>query len=44
MRDTVKKIIINCEKDLSEIAEDLKNVCNAEELEISKGNFSVQIK
>ena len=44
MKTTVKKIIINCEKDLSEIAEDLKNVCNAEELEISKGNFSVQIK
>lgn len=32
MKTTVKKLVINSEKDLLEIAEDLKNVCNAEEL------------
>jgi len=44
MKTTVKKILVNCEKDLSEIAEDLKNVCNAEEIEFVKGEkFSVEI-
>jgi hypothetical protein len=43
MKTAVKKIVVNCEKDLSEIAEDLGNVCNAEEIELRVGNFSVQI-
>jgi valyl-tRNA synthetase len=44
MKTTVKKILVNCEKDLSEIAEDLRNVCNAEEIEFIKGEkFSVEI-
>lgn len=36
MKTTVKKIRINCEKDLSSIASDLANVCNADELEFVK--------
>lgn len=44
MKTVVQKIIVSSEKDLSEIAEDLKNVCNAEGLEFRKGEFSVEIK
>jgi valyl-tRNA synthetase len=43
MKTTVKKLVINCEKDLSEIAEDLKNVCNAEELEFVKVGQLVEV-
>ena len=43
MKTTVKKIVVNCEKDLSEIAEDLKNVCNAEEVEFVKDGKFVDI-
>ncbi len=43
MKTTVKRIQINCEKDLSEILEDLKNVCNAEEIEFVKTGSLVEI-
>jgi valyl-tRNA synthetase len=43
MKTTVKKIVVNCEKDLSEIAEDLKNVCNAQEIEFVKSGSLVEI-
>ena len=43
MKTTVKKLVINCEKDLSEITEDLKNVCNAEELEFVKVGQLVEV-
>ncbi len=36
MKTTVQKIKINCDKDLSAVAEDLANVCNATELEFVK--------
>ncbi len=43
MKTTVKKLLINCEKDLSEIAADLQNVCNAEELEFVKSGQLVEV-
>jgi valyl-tRNA synthetase len=43
MKTTVKKIVVSSKQDLSEIAEDLRNVCNAEEVEISRGEFSIKI-
>jgi valyl-tRNA synthetase len=43
MKTTVKKIVVNSEKDLSEIAEDLKNVCNAQELEFVKEGRIVEV-
>jgi len=43
MKTTVKKIKINCEQDLSEIAQDLANVCNAEELEFVKEGNVVEV-
>jgi valyl-tRNA synthetase len=43
MKTTVKKLVVNCEKDLSEIAQDLKNVCNAEELEFVKSGQLVEV-
>ncbi len=43
MKTSVKKIRINCETDLSEIAEDLKNVCNAEGLEFAKDGKLVEV-
>lgn len=44
MKSTVKKLLVNCEKDLSEIAEDLKNVCNAEEIEFVKSGQLVEVE
>ncbi len=43
MKTTVKKIVVNSEKDLSEIAQDLKNVCNAEEIEFVKDGKIVEV-
>ncbi len=43
MKTTVKKILINCEKDLAEVLEDLKNVCNAEEIELVAAGNLVEI-
>jgi valyl-tRNA synthetase len=43
MKTAVKKIIVNCEKDLSEILEDLKNVCNAENIEFTKTGQFVEV-
>ncbi len=43
MKTTVKKIKVNCEKDLTEILEDLRNVCNAEEIELVKEGKFVEI-
>ncbi len=43
MKTTVKKIVVNCEKDLSEISEDLKNVCNAEEIEFAQDGKFVEV-
>ncbi len=44
MKTTVKKIEVRCEKDLTEILEDLKNVCNANEIEIGHGEFFVRVE
>jgi valyl-tRNA synthetase len=43
MKTTVQKIIVNCQIDLSEIAADLKNVCNAVELEFRSYGELVEI-
>lgn len=43
MKTTVTKIVINCEKDLAEILEDLKNVCNAKEIEFVKEGKLVEV-
>ena len=43
MKTTVKKLVVNCEIDLFEIAEDLKNVCNSEELEFTKFGHLVEV-
>ncbi len=43
MKTTVKKLAVNCEIDLFEIAEDLKNVCNSEELEFTKSGHLVEV-
>ena len=43
MKTTVKKIMVNCEKDLGEISEDLLNVCNAEEIEFVKEGKFVEV-
>jgi valyl-tRNA synthetase len=43
MKTTVKKILVSCEKDLSEISEDLRNVCNAEEIEFVKSGKFVEV-
>ncbi|MBM3579610.1 MAG: valine--tRNA ligase [Alphaproteobacteria bacterium] len=43
MKTTVKKLVINCVQDLSEIAEDLANVCNAEELEFVNSGVLVEV-
>ena len=43
MKTTVQKIRVNCEIDLSEIAADLKNVCNANEIEFASGETRVEI-
>ena len=43
MKTTVKKIVVNSEKNLSEIAQDLKNVCNAEEIEFVKDGEIVEV-
>lgn len=43
MKTTVAKLVVNCEKDLSEIAGDLKNVCNAQELEFVKSGALVEV-
>ncbi len=43
MKTTVQKLRINSSIDLSEIAEDLKNVCNAQELEFVQTGQLVEI-
>ncbi len=43
MKTTVKKIVVNSEKDLTQIAQDLKNVCNAEEIEFVKNGKIVEV-
>jgi valyl-tRNA synthetase len=43
MKTTVKKLAINCETNLSEIAKDLENVCNAEGLEFVKSGQLVEV-
>jgi valyl-tRNA synthetase len=43
MKTTVKKIVVNSEKNLSEIAQDLKNVCNAEDIEFVKDGKIVEV-
>jgi valyl-tRNA synthetase len=43
MKTTVKKLVVNSQKDLLEISEDLKNVCNAEELEFVKVGQLVEV-
>ena len=43
MKTTVKKLVVNSQKDLLEISEDLKNVCNAEELEFVKIGQLVEV-
>ncbi len=43
MKTTVEKIIVNCEIDLMEISEDLKNVCNAKEAEFVKDGQLAEI-
>ncbi len=44
MKTTVKKIAARCKTDLSEITEDLKNVCNVEVLELSAGELLVNVE
>ncbi len=43
MKTTVKKIKINCEIDLTEIVEDLRNVCNTEAIEMVKEGKLVEV-
>ena len=43
MKTTVKRLVVNCEIDLFEITEDLKNVCNSEELEFTKSGHLVEV-
>ena len=43
MKTTVKKILINSPINLSVIAEDLKNVCNAEEIKLTSGEKFVEV-
>ncbi|MBU6140662.1 MAG: valine--tRNA ligase [Proteobacteria bacterium] len=43
MKTTVQKILVNCEENLSEISEDLKNVCNAKEIEFVKSGNLVEV-
>ncbi len=43
MKTTVKKLRVNSPKNLSEIADDLKNVCNAEELEFVESGQLVEV-
>jgi valyl-tRNA synthetase len=43
MKVPVKKLIVTCDQDLSAIKQDLENVCNADEIEIFGGEFSVII-
>jgi len=43
MKTTVKKLVINSEQDLSAIAQDLANVCNAEVLEFVKEGKLVEV-
>jgi hypothetical protein len=43
MKTTVKKLRVNSPKNLSTIAEDLKNVCNAEELELVESGQLVEV-
>jgi len=43
MKTTVKKIRTNSEKDLAHILEDLKNVCNAQEIEFVKSDKFVEV-
>ncbi len=43
MKTTVQKLLVNSSIDLSEIAEDLKNVCNAQELEFVQTGQLVEI-
>ncbi|MBU6338580.1 MAG: valine--tRNA ligase [Rickettsiales bacterium] len=43
MKTTVKKLIVSSKVDLSEISEDLKNVCNAENLEFVNSEKLVEV-
>jgi valyl-tRNA synthetase len=43
MKNTVSKILINCQNDLSKFSEDLENVCNALEIEFVKDGKFVEI-
>lgn len=43
MKTTVKKILVNSDKDFSAVLEDLKNVCNAEEIEFVKSDKFVEV-
>jgi valyl-tRNA synthetase len=43
MKTTVQKILVNCEENLLEISEDLKNVCNAKEIEFVKSGNLVEV-
>ncbi len=43
MKTTVKKLVINSESDLSEIEEDLRNVCNSENIEFVKSGQLVEV-
>lgn len=43
MKTTVEKIIVNCETNLMEISEDLKNVCNAKEAEFVRSGQLVEV-
>ena len=43
MKTTVKKLVINSESDLSEIEEDLRNVCNSEYIEFVKSGQLVEV-
>lgn len=43
MKTTIKRLIVNQKSELSEISEDLKNVCNAEEIEFKSLDKLVEV-
>ncbi len=43
MKTIIKKLLVNSETDLSEISEDLKNVCNSQELEFVNSDQPVTV-
>lgn len=40
----IEKVVVSCEEDISEIAEDIKETLRAKEIETRKGEFRVELK